>query len=620
MDNIKLPISKSIANRILLLQAIHGDPLMRVSSDMPDDVLVLHDALEQLRNHKTGEPLTLYLKNCGTALRFLQVHLEYCYKGEPIVLSGDPRLMERDGKPTTQTTSALILHGEPIPVTPNESPYITLSRRMASMYQPSLADSIESCWSSAAFWYEYVAIHGGELLLEGLRPDSLQGDRIVADLYARHFGVQTTFTPEGARIAKTPSLFSPPPEGRVRVGFTDCPDLYPAIALTCERLGIELLATGTDRLRFKESDRLEAVRLHEVRNDHRMAMALLAADFITLDSPSGSNSQAKNDLQNCIAKSYPKFTEIYHRITVESRRSADGQPTVKAYVTAQSVTHITPIRGVNDDHLGKKHALSKLIHAATTEFVWLHDDDVILPPILQAQGAGLTTQWSNSVSGLTGEAGLVILPLKMETESDKPSLLEKLQIAEYSAIQELTMRTAKAGHAVMCSGANLIVRREAWLACEPDLHPEIPSGDDMFLLEAMKKRGYRITVIDEPDFTAVVHPAPTWRAFFRQRMRWAGKAPKYTDPDILRCGALIVAANLLQLLCPLILLIKFPIEYSLIRQREISNHKSQMSIVKCQISNKEPHTPWYVALLLELLYPFYILFSLLGGLFRQKKW
>jgi hypothetical protein len=43
------------------------------------------------------------------------------------------------------------------------------------------------------------------------------------------------------------------------------------------------------------------------------------------------------------------------------------------------------------------------------------------------------------------------------------------------------------------------------------------------------------------------------------------------------------------------------------------NHKSL-------ITNKEPRTPWYVALLLELLYPFYILLSLLGGLFRQKKW
>ncbi len=586
MDHVKLPISKSIANRILLLQAIHGDPLLRVSSDMPDDVLVLHDALQQIRdtfgtpNERISHPfregqgvgLSLYLKNCGTALRFLQVHLQYCYKGEPIVLDGDSRLMERDGKPTTQTTSALILHGESIPVTPNESPYITMSRRMASMYQPSLADSIESCWSSAAFWYEYVAIHGGELLLEGLQPDSLQGDRIVADLYAQHFGVQTEFVPEGAKIKKTQISNL---KSQIAIDFVNCIDLYPAIALTCERLGIELLATGTDRLRFKESDRLEAVRLHEVRNDHRMAMALMCADY-----PVSIEEQA------CIAKSYPNFVP----------------------------QHITPVKGVNDDHLGKKHALSKLIHAATNEYVWLHDDDVVLPKATK--------------KAVVLDGDLIILALRMESLFDKPSLLEKLQIAEYAAIQELTMRTAKAGHAVMCSGANLIVRREAWLACEPDLHPEIPSGDDMFLLEAMKKRGYKIAVIDEPDFTAVVHPAPTWRAFFRQRMRWAGKAPKYTDPDILRCGALIVAANLLQLLCPLILLIKFPIEYSLIRQREITNVNCQMSNlqifkssnVNCQISNKEPRTPWYVALLLELLYPFYILLSLLGGLFRQKKW
>ena len=627
MDHIKLPISKSIANRILLLQAIHGDPLMRVSSDMPDDVLVLHDALEQLREHKTGEPLTLYLKNCGTALRFLQVHLEYCYKGEPIVLDGDPRLMERDGKPTTQTTSALILHGEPIPVTPNESPYITMSRRIAESYsefrERSYSETVlqqsgltaeggllEADWSAASYWYEYVAIHGGELLLEGLRPDSLQGDRIVADLYAKYFGVQTTFTPEGAKIVNHSHRQSIVPRQssnrQLEIDFSNCPDLYPAVALTCEKLSIDLIATGTDRLRHKESDRLEAVRLHEVRNDHRMAMALLAADFPVSESE-----------QRCISKSYPEFSDL-HSATRRQRDGNDLQcPTI---VDTKTITHITPIRGVNDDHLGKKHALSKLIHAATTEFVWLHDDDVILPPILQAQGAGLTTQWSNSVSGLTGEAGLVILPLKMESESDKPSLLEKLQIAEYAAIQELTMRTAKRGHAVMCSGANLIVRREAWLACEPDLHPEIPSGDDMFLLEAMKKRGYKISVIDEPDFTAVVHPAPTWRAFFRQRMRWAGKAPKYTDPDILRCGALIVAANLLQLLCPLILLIKFPIEYSLICHREVlyTVHHTPYTIHHTPYTIH--HTPWYVALLLEFLYPFYILFSLLGGLFRQKKW
>ena len=133
--SIKLPISKSIVNRILLLQAIHGDPLMRVSSDMPDDVIVLHDALARLREYNKGEQLTLYLKNCGTALRFLQVHLAQCYPGEPIALTGNPRLMERDGKPTSQTNSALLMHGVEIPFEENESPYITMSRRLAELYR-----------------------------------------------------------------------------------------------------------------------------------------------------------------------------------------------------------------------------------------------------------------------------------------------------------------------------------------------------------------------------------------------------------------------------------------------------------------------------------------------------
>ena len=522
---------------------------MPVAVDMPDDVRVLHDALESLREYghrpiyTSQQPLRINLGNNGTALRFLQVHLQVYYPGEPIVLEGSPRLMERDGKPTSQTTSARILHGEKIPVEPNESPYITMSRRIAEAY-PNV--SLEADWSAAAFWYEYVAIHGGELMLEGLNPDSLQGDKIVADIYSIYFGVKTTFLPDGILLTSG----SLPGHYVVILDFTRTPDLFPSVALTCERLGIELQATGIENLRHKESDRIEAVRLHEVRNDHRMAMSLMCADF-----PVSIEEQA------CIAKSYPNFVP----------------------------QHITPIKGVNDDNLGKKHALSKLIHAATSEYVWLHDDDVVLPPAVNLQSSIFNLQ-----------SDLIILPLKMESEHSKPSLIEQLQIAEYAAIQELTMRSAKSGKAVMCSGANLIVKREVWLECESDLHPEIPSGDDMFLLEAVKRRGYKVSVIDEPDYTAVVRPQTTWKAFFRQRMRWAGKAPKYTDRDIIRCGRLVAFANVLQLICPLIILVKFPIEWSLIKSRE-------------------PQTKWYIALLLEVFYPFYLLICLIGGLFR-KTW
>lgn len=531
---------------------------MRVSSDMPDDVIVLHDALARLREYKKGIPLTLHLKNCGTALRFLQVHLAQCYPGEPITLTGEARLMERNGKPTSQTHSALLMHGVEVA---DDSPYVEMTRRVIATY-PDVP--LEADWSAAAFWYEYIAIHGGELTLEGLKEDSLQGDKVVADIYAKYFGVQTTFTDNGAIIANRQSIVNRQSSNRqLSIDFIHYPDLYPAIALTCERLGIEFIATSTERLRFKESDRLEAVQLHEVRNDHRMAMALMAADY-----PVSIEEQA------CIAKSYPTFSSQF---------------------SVFSIQHITPIKGVNDDNLGKKHALSKLIHAATSEYVWLHDDDVVLPEATK--------------KAVTFEGDLIILPLRMESLSEKPSLLERLQMAEYAAIQELTMQRAKAGKAVMCSGANLIVKREVWLACEEELHKEIPSGDDMFLLEAVKRHGYTVTCIDEPDFTAIVRPLTSWRAFFRQRMRWAGKAPNYTDPDIRRCGAIITMANIAQLLCPPILLIKFPIEYSLIRKREKKNIQSSISNLQL----------FSIALLLEILYPIYLLVCLIGGLFR-KQW
>ena len=290
---------------------------MRVSVNMPDDVVVLHDALEKLSafSHQNSEfsekqPLVLHLKNCGTALRFLQVHLEKCYPDAAITLTGDPRLLERVGKPTTQTASARILHGENVPSMPDESPYITMSRSMAESY-PNIR--LEYDWSSAAFWYEYMALQPllypdgpRELLLQGLAADSLQGDRMVADIYAKHFGVKTTFTADGTIIVNTTTRQSivdcQLPDRQLVLDFTNCPDLYPAIALTCERLGIPLIATGTERLAYKESNRLEAVASHQVRHDHRMAMAMLVAGYPVDDAA-------------CIAKSYPSFLSQWLAVT-----------------------------------------------------------------------------------------------------------------------------------------------------------------------------------------------------------------------------------------------------------------------------------------------------------------
>ena len=247
-------------------------------------------------------------------------------------------------------------------------------------------------------------------------------------------------------------------------------------------------------------------------------------------------------------------------------------------------TIVVPRRGINDEGKGKKHALRRLISEAQTEYVHLMDDDVVPPASLPDT-----------------DADLVILPLRMESSGDRPNLVERLQIAEYAAIQALTVLTAQKGRPVMSSGANLLVRRERWLESYGDLHPGTASGDDMFLLESFKRRGLVISVADAPEYEAVVRPLPDWRALLRQRMRWAGKAPAYRDRDIRLCGAIVVIANLLQLFCPLVLLVKFPIECCLVRGRE----RTKSSV--------------WIILLLELLYTFYVLVCLIGGMAARRK-
>mgnify|MGYP002521051337 CR=1 FL=1 len=257
------------------------------------------------------------------------------------------------------------------------------------------------------------------------------------------------------------------------------------------------------------------------------------------------------------------------------------------------IERIVPRRGINDENKGKKHALYRLISASTADYVWLQDDDIVPP-----------TATEEEALCAIGDADMLILPLRMEPETAKPSLLERLQIAEYAAIQQLTLETAARGHAVMCSGANLIVRRECWIESYADLHPDIPSGDDMFLLESFKRRGLKIKTLSLNtqhstlnSFTATVRPQTSWRTFFRQRMRWAGKAPAYTDRDILLCGTWVAATNILQFLCPPAVLLKFPFDYALIRRRE-------------------PTVSLGIAFLLALLYPYYMLICLVGGIVR----
>jgi len=118
-----------------------------------------------------------------------------------------------------------------------------------------VAYSVEPDWTSASFWYEAAALADeADLLLTGLKKDSIQGDAVLAEIF-RDFGVVTEFTGKGACLTKT--------RKKIRgfyYNFSDHPDIALPVMTTCAALGIRGRFEGLKSLKFKETDRLAALR------------------------------------------------------------------------------------------------------------------------------------------------------------------------------------------------------------------------------------------------------------------------------------------------------------------------------------------------------------------------
>lgn len=184
---------------------------------------------------------------------------------------------------------------------------------------------IENDWSGASYWYELLALADeGEIVLEGLFADSLQGDSYIKELFAP-LGITTTFVGNDAVLTKsTPSI------SNYTADLTTCPDLAQTMVATCCAMGIPFKFSGLQSLRIKETDRLLALRQEldklgfvivetdgsvlawdgekhapttvpviHTYEDHRMAMCMTPCAMIT-------DGLIINEAQ-VVSKSYPSF-------------------------------------------------------------------------------------------------------------------------------------------------------------------------------------------------------------------------------------------------------------------------------------------------------------------------
>ncbi len=310
---IALPSSKSISNRILIINALAYSPYKIKNLSNSDDTRVMdailhsNDSVFDVGHAGTAMRfLTAYLSKIAgvwtltgsermqqrpvkilvDALRQLGANIEYAGKEgfPPLKIYGTHLkggVLELDGSISSQYITALLMIAPTLEggltlrlknrITSRS--YIELTLQLLEQSgirsfmnaneiripeQPflPLEFTVEADWSAASYWYEALALcESGEVELENLRLSGLQGDEAIAHWF-EGFGIDTTVLETGIRITKKQETRP----ARVFLNFHENPDVGQTMTTLCVAKGIPFHFRGLETLRIKETDRIAALQ------------------------------------------------------------------------------------------------------------------------------------------------------------------------------------------------------------------------------------------------------------------------------------------------------------------------------------------------------------------------
>ena len=310
---IHLPSSKSISNRVQIINALSYSPWPVKNLSESDDTKVLANALN-------SNDSVFDIGHAGTAMRFLTAFLSKIV-GEWII-TGSERMKQRpigilvdalnsigarveylekpgypplrilgshliggevelDGSVSSQYLSALLMIAPTLDKGLTlkfrnrliSKSYIEMTLKLMSFFGISYEwnknviivpsqdylprdYTVEADWSAASYWYSLLALSPeGQISLSGLYLSGLQGDEAISGWF-NTFGVETRATEEGIIIHKKVDMA---PE-KLALNFHETPDMAQTMAVLCVAKSVPFHFKGLETLKIKETNRIAALQ------------------------------------------------------------------------------------------------------------------------------------------------------------------------------------------------------------------------------------------------------------------------------------------------------------------------------------------------------------------------
>jgi cellulose synthase/poly-beta-1,6-N-acetylglucosamine synthase-like glycosyltransferase len=286
----------------------------------------------------------------------------------------------------------------------------------------------------------------------------------------------------------------------------------------------------------------------------------------------------------------------------------DDNSVDKTFRTALEWKGIKNYKVIQNPSKGKKSAIRFGVNNASGELIITTDAD-----------CRPGTRWISTLAAFysLNHPDMIIGPVRLDSGS---GFFASFQELEFLSLQGVTAATSNSGNPVMCNGANLGFNREIYFNHSNNLHNEISSGDDIFLLHSLKKdHDSKIVWISSSDAIVDSRQTDSIGSFIKQRVRWISKAGFYNDSFTLLIG-FVTFVTILSIVYSLISgIINHEYLLMYLASFVIKSIPDFLIISEVTERYKRKHLlRWFIPS--QIVYPFYVIIVVCSSLFWEKSW
>ncbi|MBX3254855.1 MAG: glycosyltransferase [Chitinophagaceae bacterium] len=269
------------------------------------------------------------------------------------------------------------------------------------------------------------------------------------------------------------------------------------------------------------------------RLDDNRLTGFIPVEKITVIVPARNEEPViERCIRSLLQQSYPKHLM---EIIVADDHSEDNTTAIVSKYKDEGVILLELAKILQQENVKahKKNAIKEAIRIASGTLIITTDADCT---------AG--TDWVKTIAMFHAEKDAVFIAAPVKIVHDT-SFLSIFQAMDFAILQGITAASVSAHFHNMCNGANLAYERKAFYAVNGfDGIDDIASGDDMLLMHKISKQfPAQVAYLGSPHALVETLPAKSWKAFFRQRIRWASKAGRYRDTRIILVLLLVYLVN-----------------------------------------------------------------------------